>query len=144
MEKALNGGTGKWLSRAMFALLAGLALGLAGCNSDGPTADDEGEPVTIQGTISDPDGLAQAGLFAHIVYGPTAAPVAVAGDQTDSQGFYSASGRVPADQCHAVQIWVLETSSFSAAAERLARELVGQCGNSTLDIEVAGSGPVAR
>jgi hypothetical protein len=120
----------------------GLSMGMVAC-SDDPVTTETGEDVTVQGVVSDPDGVPQEGLFTHIVYGPTAAPIGVADDETDAQGQYSVSGKVPADQCHAVQIWVLETGIFSAAAARLARETVGACGTTTLNIEVEGAGPVS-
>ena len=127
--------------RAGLFLLVAVSLGAISCNDD-PVATETGEDVTVEGIVADGDGLPQEGLFAHIVYGTTAAPIAVARDETNSQGRYSVSGKVPADQCHAVQIWVLEVGTFSAAADRLAREIVGQCGTSTMDIEVEARGPV--
>lgn len=120
-----------------------LSLGAVGCGDD-PVTTETGEDVTIQGVVADPDGVPQEGLFAHIVYGPTAAPIGVANDETDAQGQYSVTGKVPADRCPAVQIWVLEVGTFSAAAARLARETVGQCGSTTLNIEVEGAGPVSK
>ena len=124
-------------------LLAAFIFGSQGC-SDDSTAPETGEDVTVEGVLSDPDGVPQEGLFAHIVYGPTAAPIGVASNETDPQGQFSVSGKVPPDQCHAVQLWILETGTFSAAATRLARETVGKCGSSTLNIEIEGAGPVSK
>ena len=132
-------GSGQTLARG--ALLFALVAGVAACGSDSPTGNRNLESVTVEGTITDSESVPQAGLFAHLVYGTTVAPIAVAASSTDDLGQYSVTGKVPPDECHTVQIWVLEVETFSAAVESLAHEIVGACGTSTLNIQLSGVGP---
>jgi hypothetical protein len=118
-----------------------LLLGLPACGDDDPTGNEDGEAVTVEGTITGPGDTPRPGLFVHLVYGPSVAPTAVAQAESDADGDYSVTGSVPADQCFAVQVWVLTQETFSAAAAPLAREVVGECGTTTLDIQIEGTGP---
>jgi hypothetical protein len=62
-------------------------------------------------------------------------------DESGDGGAYSVSGQVPDAQCGSVQIWVMASETFHAGFETLTRQVVGQCGTVSQDIELPDTGP---